>query len=107
MKVKISKVFTETDTYGKDTASLTLSIAYDSDKMSVDRILSLYVFDHKYGITADITKIMTDQFGTQLNEMIASVNWEEIYQKNKFCFEGQDKLVAMQEQVQSCVGEGY
>lgn len=107
MKVKLSRVFTQTDSCGKDTASLTLSVAYDSDKSIVDRILSLYVFDHKYGTTTDITNIMADHFGTQLNEMVASVNWEEIYQQNKFCFEGQDKFAAMQDQVQSCVVEGY
>ena len=107
MKVKLSKVFTQVNSYGKETTSLTLSVAYDSDKMSVDRILSLYVFDHKYGTTADISKIMTDQFSTQLNEMVASINWGEIYQQNKFCFEGQDKFAVSLDQVQSCVVDGY
>lgn len=107
MKVKLSQVFTQSDASGKDTTSLTLSIVYDSDRVAVDRILSLYVFDHQYGTTADITSIMTGQFGTQLNSMVAAVNWEEIYHKNKFCFEGQDKVAAMQDQVQQCVVEGY
>jgi len=67
--------------YKINSEDLTMFITIDYNGESIEEILNLSVVDYKTSESIDLTSIMNIYFTDQLDSMVDSVNWHELYRE--------------------------
>ena len=67
--------------YKINAEDLTMFISIDYNGESIEEIINLSVVDYKTSESIDLTSIMNIYFTDQLDAMVESVNWHELYRE--------------------------
>jgi len=67
--------------YKINSEDLTMFITIDYNGESIEEILNISVVDYKTSESIDLTSIMNIYFTDQLDAMVESVNWCELYRE--------------------------
>jgi len=67
--------------YKINAEDITMFITIDYNGESIEEILNLSVVDYKTSESIDLTSIMNIYFTDQLDSMVDSVNWHELYRE--------------------------
>ena len=67
--------------YKINAEDITMFITIDYNGESIEEILNLSVVDYKKSESIDLTSIMNIYFTDQLDSMVDSVNWHELYRE--------------------------
>ena len=81
--MKLTHSIEQTDKYGKDESRMTICVDYDPSEREVIGIEYVEVYNIRKNVTTDITSIMADGFGSELDSMVERIDWWHEYRTTK------------------------
>lgn len=60
-------------------SDLNIVVEFDPNDNSIDSIEEIYSYNWKKGVITDLTAIFTEQFPNELEAMVDSIDWLEVY----------------------------
>lgn len=77
--MQLSKSFTKYNDKAKPVSSLGITVEFNTDTETVDKIVSVDVWDYHAGVFVDITDQMTRLFDISLDLVVNATDWREIF----------------------------
>lgn len=75
----LAKVFTQLSTKNALESDFSIEVEFDPATGEVDAILSVRAYNFRKETFTDLTNIFTEHFSDQLDQIVDSIDWLEVY----------------------------
>lgn len=83
LRTTLTTVITQADLKGLPSSSLEISVEYDIQDNTVERVHEVRCTNHKLNVSTDMTCIFLEHLEDELNQYIDKTDWKELYHHHK------------------------